>query len=114
MPDETVEQVAETIRSLRAIMSYRAMAPVFGVSASTIYRIARLAVAPVTVKDGRLQVPVAKGLDGRMRPAVRYDTTGRDARIMELREDGLTIRAIAAEVGCSVGTVHRVISREES
>lgn len=30
-------------------------------------------------------------------------------RIRELRAQGLTMRAIAAEVGCTVGTVHRYV-----
>lgn len=33
----------------------------------------------------------------------------RRERIRELREQGLSMRAIAAEVGCGVGTVHRAI-----
>lgn len=37
----------------------------------------------------------------------------RRARIQELRAQGLSMRAIAAEVGCSVGTVHRYV-REAS
>jgi DNA-directed RNA polymerase specialized sigma24 family protein len=33
----------------------------------------------------------------------------RRLRIRELRETGLSMRAIAAEVGCSVGTVHNAL-----
>ena len=33
----------------------------------------------------------------------------RRERIRELREQGLSMRAIAAEVGCGVGTVHRAL-----
>ena len=37
----------------------------------------------------------------------------RRKRIRELRETGLSMRAIAAEVGCSVGTVHNALRRED-
>lgn len=50
-----------------------------------------------------------KGLDGKQHPAYRYDTTERDKLIRQLRAEGHSERAIAAAVGCSVGTVHRVI-----
>ena len=33
----------------------------------------------------------------------------RQDRIRELRATGMSIRAIAAELGCSVGTVHRAL-----
>lgn len=33
----------------------------------------------------------------------------RGQRIVKLREEGMSMRAIADEVGCSVGTVHRHI-----
>ena len=35
------------------------------------------------------------------------------ARIQELRAKGLSMRAIAAEIGCSVGTVHRYVKEVE-
>lgn len=34
----------------------------------------------------------------------------RRQKIRELRETGLSMRAIAAEVGCSVGTVHNALN----
>lgn len=37
----------------------------------------------------------------------------RRMRIRELRETGMSYRAIAAEVGCSVGTVHNALRRED-
>lgn len=37
------------------------------------------------------------------------DAKRRRLRIRELRETGLSMRAIAAEVGCSVGTVHNAL-----
>lgn len=36
----------------------------------------------------------------------------RDEEIRSLRAGGQTVRAIADEVGCSVGTVHRVLSSQ--
>jgi DNA-binding NarL/FixJ family response regulator len=53
------------------------------------------------------------GLDGKWRPNRRFDTTRRDRRIVLIRSTGKSMRAIAAEIGCSVGTVHRVLSRWE-
>lgn len=35
------------------------------------------------------------------------------ARVQELRAKGLSMRAIAAEIGCSVGTVHRYVKEAE-
>ncbi len=35
------------------------------------------------------------------------------ARVQELRAKGLSMRAIAAEIGCSVGTVHRYVKEVE-
>src|SRR5690625_6434651 len=34
-------------------------------------------------------------------------------RVQELRAEGLSIRAIAAEIGCSVGIVHRYVKEAE-
>lgn len=41
-------------------------------------------------------------------------TATRHARIRELREEGKSYRAIAAEVGVSVGTVHYALNKAES
>ena len=38
----------------------------------------------------------------------------RRQKIRELRETGLSMRAIAAEVGCSVGTVHNALAKDEN
>lgn len=55
-------------------------------------------------------VRMAKGLDGKLRPSRRVDNKERDKLIVELFWDAsMVMRDIAAEVGCSVGTVHRVI-----
>lgn len=59
------------------------------------------------------RIPAGKilGLNGKLYPNQRFDATRRDRRIVTLRVmDGKTIRAIAAETGCSVGTVHRVLT----
>lgn len=54
------------------------------------------------------------GLDGKWRPNRRCEHgSQRDRQIVLLRSGGKSIRAIAAEVGCSAGTVHRVLSRWE-
>lgn len=58
------------------------------------------------------QVPDGKclGLDGKIRPNRRLDTSHRDRRIVELRvANRQSITAIANEMGCSVGTVHRTL-----
>ncbi len=34
-------------------------------------------------------------------------------RVQELRAKGLSMRAIAAEIGCSIGTVHRYVKEAE-
>jgi hypothetical protein len=50
------------------------------------------------------------GLDGKWRPNRRFDTRRRDRRIVELRVvNRQSIRAIATEMDCSAGTVHRVL-----
>jgi len=38
----------------------------------------------------------------------------RRQKIRELRKKGLSMRAIAAEVGCSVGTVHNALAKDEN
>ena len=37
----------------------------------------------------------------------------RRQKIRELRKAGLSMRAIAAEIGCSVGTVHNALAKDE-
>ena len=38
----------------------------------------------------------------------------RRQKIQELRKTGLSMRAIAAEVECSVGTVHNALAKDEN
>lgn len=49
-------------------------------------------------------------------PRAEYDAraAARHARIRELRAEGKSMRAIAAEVGVSVGTVHYALNKAES
>ncbi len=49
------------------------------------------------------------GRDGKVRPSGWPDTGDRDRQIHALRDAGKSLRAIAAEVKCSVGTVSRVL-----
>lgn len=95
--------------------SIRSIAKIAGVSPATVLRDLR-ANDPNYDGDqeGAIEVGKAVGLDGRIRPSRRYDTTERDARIRALREEGKLIRTIAEEVGVSIGTVHRVIKQATS
>lgn len=88
-------------------MSTRAGTRLFGVSHSTMARMKQQA-NPVAA-DGTVAVTWVEGLDNRKRPSRPLDTAERDARIIELFRDGESTRAISANAGCSVGTVHRVI-----
>jgi transposase len=90
------------------VMSIRAAADVLGVSPTTVLR-ARHRRDAADAPDGMAPFRRLVGNDGKQRPNRRFDTTARDARIRERAGAGLSVRAIAAEVGCSVGTVHRVL-----
>ena len=91
-------------------MSLRAIGRIVSLSASTVHRDVSASRGDLeTDDDGNLLVPLTMGLDGKVRPSRRLDTRGRDALIVQMRADGDSVRAIAAAVGCSVGTVHRVI-----
>lgn len=48
-------------------------------------------------------------------PRAEYLTRAEQRRkqIRELREQGLSMRAIAAQVGCSVGTVHNALNYQD-
>jgi IS30 family transposase len=98
----TVERVSE---SIRAIASAKGVAP------STVLRRRQRRDEYQPDDDGMITVGMTLGLDGKIRPDRRINTTERDKRIRKLHREGQSIRAIAADVGCSVGTVHRVISK---
>jgi DNA-binding NarL/FixJ family response regulator len=55
------------------------------------------------------------GLDGRRHPSHPLSDSERSKRtkaILKLRGQGKSVRAIAAELGLSVGTVHRTVQKE--
>ena len=54
------------------------------------------------------------GRDGKRRPDRRYDTSTRDAKIIGLRLEGYSLRQIASEVSCSIGTVFHIVHRADS
>lgn len=87
--------------------SVRAWAKALEMSPTTVMKYLHRANPPD--ENGMILVRQTVGRDGRMRPDRRCDTTGRDALIRQRRAEGKSVRAIAAEVSCSVGTVHRVI-----
>lgn len=91
--------------------SIRAIAAAKGVSPSTVHRQRQRRDDYQPDDDGLVTVGMVQGLDGKLRPSRQIDTTERDKRIRRLHRDGRSMRAIASEVGCSVGTVHRVISK---
>lgn len=87
-------------------LSIRAIASATGHSPTTVQR---YLADWFTNDDGTLLVTTKQGLDGKRRPSRRYDTTERDERIRLLHGRLTPMADIAAEVGCSVGTVHRVL-----
>lgn len=89
-------------------MSLRALAAVLRVSPAAVRR--DLRAAHPDAGDGTILVGKCMGLDGKMRPDRRFDTTVRDDNIRQLRASGATMRDIATSAKCSVGTVHRVLS----
>jgi IS30 family transposase len=92
-------------------MSVRAIAKVLGVSPSTAQRdlAEQRAGRDRDLGPGRISVGWTRGTDGKLRPNRRFDTTERDNQIRRLRQQRMSVRAIASEVGCSAGTVHRVL-----
>ncbi|BDD83453.1 hypothetical protein TPB0596_32160 [Tsukamurella pulmonis] len=67
-------------------------------------------VQPESVQWCRLELNAERtvGKNGKIYPA-RAAGPERDAQIRALRAEGVSVRKIAAEVGCSVGTVHRIV-----
>jgi DNA-binding NarL/FixJ family response regulator len=55
-----------------------------------------------------------EGRDGKQYPAHGRNATYRAEDVMTLRDAGLSMRAIATRLRCSVGTVHRIISLAEN
>jgi uncharacterized protein YjcR len=103
------DKAREGLRTLMAAgMSLRAIAAVYRCSPTTILRRWQQMDGYAPDADGRITVHRTQGLDRKVRPNRRFDTTERDRVIRGMRHDGLTMRAIAETVGCSVGTVHRV------
>lgn len=96
-----------TVEHMDGHMSLRVIATTVGVSATTVMRDLRK-VDPDS-PDGRIHVGKTMGIDGKLRPDRRFDTTTRDTDIRTRRATGETVRQIASAVGCSVGTVHRVL-----
>lgn len=91
-------------------LSVRQLASILGVSPSTLHRDLKKAPGYEPDEDGRITVMLVKGRDGKIRPGRRVDTTARDLAIYRMRRDKASIREIAKTVGCSVGTVHRVLN----
>ena len=91
--------------------SIRAIASARGVSPSTVLRHIQATEDYQPDADGMVTVSHTMGRDGKMRPDRRTDTRERDKQIRKLHKAKVPMRAIATEVGCSVGTVHRVIRK---
>jgi DNA-binding NarL/FixJ family response regulator len=61
------------------------------------------------------EIPKITGLDGRQHPGralTESERSERTAAILKLRSQGKSVRAIAAELGLTVGTVHRTVQKE--
>ena len=72
-------------------------------SPTTVLKVMREQPEYARDEDGRVVVARRRGLDGKVRPSRRVDTSEQDARIRELRADGRSIGATAAEVCCPLG-----------
>lgn len=91
-------------------LSVRVLATVLGVSPSTAHRYI-VENRELPAEDGTITVGKTMGTDGKLRPNRRFDTTERDRLILDMRAEGSSVRAVAEAVGCSVGTVHRIVKR---
>jgi DNA-binding NarL/FixJ family response regulator len=99
----TKRKAPEIHSSVRALAENLKAAGVEPSSPSTVWRVQSARARNLGLSLGR---------DGKLRPDRRIDTTQRDALILKLRAEGKSLRAIATEAGCSVGTVHRVINKK--
>ena len=105
--DETYEEAIARDRELSDRVAAKRRAGAVGPMAFLPVRRAAelLHVAPSTVQRRRARE------EHRPRRALDSpERAERDLIILTLRVAGVSIRAIAAEVGCSVGTVHRAIA----
>lgn len=91
-------------------LSVRAIASALGLSPTTVQK---YLVLHTTNNDGSIEVPMRRGSDGKVRPGRQFNTAYRDQQIRAMRDDKLTTRQIASAVGCSPGTVHRVLNGGE-
>ncbi|HWS94470.1 MAG TPA: hypothetical protein VN255_01170 [Mycobacterium sp.] len=71
--------------------------------------IASVAVQVATIQAPEHRIDRITGRDGKIYP--RRSDPQLPARIRTLRKAGATIREIAAELGCSVGTAHRYAAK---
>lgn len=94
---------------LKSRWSQRRIAELLSISPSTVARRYERVLIP-DEPDGGFHVIPMTGADGKSRPSRSFDTSHRDAWIREQRAAGRSIRAIATDGQCSVGTVHRVLS----
>lgn len=85
------------------------MAKALGLSPTTVMADIKSSAGYLPDQDGMIQVGKVMGLDGKVRPSRRSDTSARDVLIREMSAAGCSTRTIAASVGCSVGTVHRIV-----
>ncbi|MBG9287806.1 helix-turn-helix domain-containing protein [Corynebacterium belfantii] len=74
-------------------------------------------------RNGKTARELAEKLGSSVRTAQRWTSEPRQVylkraeerrqRALKLREKGLSIRAIAKELGCSVGTIHRYLKQNQ-
>ncbi len=105
----TTEQKQAIARRLRAEgWSTWAIAEAMGVYPSTVVRWSPEIEACSTVANATVEHAIVQSRDGKTRPRYRpdeADLSQRRAEVRKLREQGLTIRAIADRLGISEGTV---------
>ncbi|MCH9728849.1 MAG: helix-turn-helix domain-containing protein [Actinomycetia bacterium] len=75
-------------------------------------------------RNGRTARELAERMGTSVRTAQRWTSEPREVfvnrgkqrreKIRELRSSGMSMRAIAAELGCSVGTVHNALKAQET